>query len=84
MEHFPVYFTKPLIKRAIPITKVTINHTRSYQNSYVRLMYRHKAPAKRMTKPVIVSFLDCMTQLEMIFVNGFINIRTDRTKKKKK
>ena len=76
--------TKPLIKRASPNAKVTINHTRSYQNSLLRLIYIHKTPTKKVIAPVIVSFLDRMTQFEMIFINGFINIRTDRNKKKKK
>ena len=75
---------KPLIKSAIPIAKVTINHTRSYQNSLARLTYRQEIPIKKVAKPVFVNFLDRMTQFEMILVNGFINIRTDRDKKKKK
>ena len=76
--------TKPLIKRASPNAKVTINHTRSYQNSLLRLMYRHTTPIDIVTILVINNFFDCMTQFEIRLVNGLTNITIDKIKKKKK
>ena len=57
--------SKPLIESIIPRAKVIINQTRSYQNSLLKLMYKHTAPIKTVKKPVLVNFSDRITQSEI-------------------